>query len=196
MVAYGDVVQGSAEIIDWAEARTTEAARQLTPSDGHGACQEIEKRLDEIAGVHVRRYYYSAALFDEPEAVRKMYANDVSFLRGLLVSGTWGVVRKEMIKVMDLGPEQGLESKGIIEGELSWIDDLLSDGRQYLVGDRFSRADLTAASLLAPLVIPKEHPVYPNLTLPPRFTSDLEGWKDRPSIEWVREMYGQFRNVS
>lgn len=104
LVADGEVVQGSAEIIDWAEARASGASEPLTPDAGREDCLEIERRLDEVAGVHVRRYYYSAALFDQPEAVRKMYANDVTFFRRLLVNGTWGAVRKEMIKVMDLGP--------------------------------------------------------------------------------------------
>jgi glutathione S-transferase len=33
--------------------------------------------------------------------------------------------------------------------ELDWIDSKLSDRRSYLVGDRFSRVDVTVASLLS-----------------------------------------------
>ena len=100
-----------------------------------------------------------------------------------------------MIKVMDLGPEQGIESKEIVEGELSWMDGLIADGRRYLVGDRFTRADLTAASLLAPLVIPMEHPRYPKLDLPDSMSAYIQELKDRPAINWVRGIYREHRQI-
>ncbi len=193
LVADGQVVQGSSNIIDWAEAQSTAVSIRLTPNTNIDACRELEKRLDDVAGVHVRRYYYSEALIDHPEIVRQVFANDLSFFKKLVLYGTWGVVRKLMIDLMDLGPEQGRESRKIIEKELAWIDSLISDGRRFLVGDKFSRADVTAASLLAPLAIPNEHPTYAKLKLPPHMTADLAIWEDRPSIKWVNEIYSQYR---
>lgn len=98
-----------------------------------------------------------------------------------------------MIDFMDLGPAQGQESKHIVEFELSWLDGLVSDGRHFLIGDQFSRADMTAASLLAPLAVPKEHPTYADLRLPPQLAENLATWENRPSINWVRKIYGQYR---
>ena len=40
-------------------------------------------------------------------------------------------------------------SRSKLEAELDWFDGKLADGRAYVAGDRFSRADLTVASLLA-----------------------------------------------
>ena len=65
-----------------------------------------------------------------------------------------------MIRGLDLGTEQGQDSRQIIDAELDWLDEMLADGRDYLVGDRFSRADLTAASLVSTLALPPEHPTY------------------------------------
>ena len=62
---------------------------------------------------------------------------------------------------------------------------------EYLVGDRFTVADLTAASLLYPLVQPPEGP-----SLPPspagfeRFRAPL---KERPGYRWVEEMFAKHR---
>lgn len=195
LVADGQVVQGSAEIIDWAEAVAAAGAKHLTPNTSREACLEVEKRLDDVIGVHARRYYYSEALVDHPETVRSIFTKDLTLFHKMLLSGTWRVVRKRMIDLMDLGPEQGQDSKHIVEGELSWLDGLLSDGRRFLVGEQFSRADMTAASLLAPLASPKEHPTYADLRLPPRVAADLVSWENRPSINWVREIYGQYRLV-
>ncbi len=98
-----------------------------------------------------------------------------------------------MIEFMDLGPDQRLESREIVLGELDWMDEQLSDGRPYLLGDKFSRADITAASLLSPITIPDKHPVYEKENIPPLMLQDIEKWKDRPSINWVRKIYNQHR---
>ena len=105
----------------------------------------------------------------------------------------WGLVRQVMMGMMDLGPEQRKESRRIVEGELDWFDGLLSDGRRFLLGERFSRADMTAASLLAPLALPKEHPTYGMLDLPPLARADLARWSLRPAMAWVREIYSAHR---
>jgi len=61
----------------------------------------------------------------------------------------------------------------------------------YLVGDGFSVADLTAAALFYPLVLP---PRGPELGDPPdgfqRFREPLE---DRPGYQWVAEMFRAYR---
>ena len=57
-------IQGSSNIIDWAET-VTNSSRRLTPKDNREAILQIEKRLDEWSGVHTRRMFYSEALFDE-----------------------------------------------------------------------------------------------------------------------------------
>ena len=65
------------------------------------------------------------------------------------------------------------------------------DGGEYLVGGRFTVADLTAAALLYPLVLP---PVGPRLPDPPealeRFRAPL---KERAGYRWVEEMFRRHR---
>jgi glutathione S-transferase len=74
-------------------------------------------------------------------------------------------------------------------GELDWLDGLLADGRPYLTGTQFTRTDVTAASLLAPLVNPPKHPTYAALTLPPTLEATLKDWRTRPILRWVGEVY-------
>ena len=66
----------------------------------------------------------------------------------------------------------------------------------YLVGDRFSIADLTAAALLFPVAQPAEYPY----TLPTsvmehvrQFSASVSG---RPAVQWVRDMYRRHRGKS
>ncbi len=66
----------------------------------------------------------------------------------------------------------------------------------YLVGDRFSVADLTAAALLAPVVFPPEFPYAPPGPLP----APVARWRDslasRPACRWAGEMYRRHRGTS
>ncbi len=66
----------------------------------------------------------------------------------------------------------------------------------YLIGDRFSVADLTAAALLFPLVAPPQFPYQLPQRWPPeweRFRSSLSG---RPAYRWVQDMYSRHRGRS
>jgi glutathione S-transferase len=193
LVADGQVVQGSAEIIDWADAAASAGSKCLTPDSAREECVALERRLDDVVGVHIRRYYYSEALVDHPRTVKPIFIKDLGIRQRLMISATWGLVRKLMIKGMDLGPEQGQESKRIVEAELDWLDGLLADGRQFLTGDQLSRADIAAASLLAPLAAPIEHPTYGNLVVPPHVAEDLVSWKNRRTVSWIREIYRRYR---
>jgi len=69
-------------------------------------------------------------------------------------------------------------------------------GRDYLVGDSFSVADLTAAALFTPLVLPPERQYPP--TVPPvaairDFSAELERM---PGAQWIREMFRRHRGLS
>ena len=187
------VIQGSADIINWAEqtASASQAERSLPSNDSE--IQSIEKRLDDVLGVHVRRQFYSEAILHYPHTVKPIFNEGLSMLDKLKFSLIWSKVTKTMVTRMDLGPQQRLESKAIVDTELDWLNSLLADGREYLAGDSFSRADLTAASLLAPLVVPPEHPLKAPIILPPLLQQDVQQWEQGKILNWVRKMYAEHR---
>jgi len=194
------IIQGSEDIITWAEFNKAPETKSLNPDPGSAANlefdlegMEIEKRLDDILGVHIRRYYYSEALLDYSQLVRPIFVRDLKPFQQKLTNVAWSMIRRIMIKGMDLGHSQGLESRQFLAQELDWLDQVLTDGRSFLNGDRFTRADITAASLLAPLVRPEEHPTYAHITWSPNVAVDCEAWRDRPCLQWVKEMYRRYR---
>jgi len=65
-------------------------------------------------------------------------------------------------------------------------------GADYLVGDRFSVADLTAAALLYPLVLPPGSPL-PRATMPAELTRFVAGLGDRRALEWIEQTYARHR---
>jgi glutathione S-transferase len=68
----------------------------------------------------------------------------------------------------------------------------------YLVGQSFTVADLTAASILSPIVVPPEFPyikVHPDERTA-QFRRFRDSLKDRPGFQWVEKMYARHRGTS
>jgi glutathione S-transferase len=185
------VIAGSAAIVDWGDARAAQSRRLAGADPQH--VYAIEQRLDAVIGVHVRRYYYSDALLTDPAAVRPIVSRDLPLLQKWAVTLGWSQIVPRMISGMDLGQAQGIESRKVLLGELDWLDSLLADGRPYLTGSTFTRADLTAASLLAPLVNPAKHPSYAALAVPAALAETIKQWKTRPILRWVTDIYERHR---
>jgi len=193
-LAVGErVIQGSADIIDWAQSMRSTNERCLAAEPDSKSCAEIEKRIDDVAGVHVRRFYYSEAMVEHPATVRPLFTQGLPLSKRMLIRLAWQEIRKIMIKRMDLGAEQGEDSRRIVEAELNWIDGLLADGRTYLLGQKLSRADIAVASLLAPLALPDEHPTYGSIEHPPRLATVVAGWNQQRTLQWVRQIYAKHR---
>jgi glutathione S-transferase len=190
----GELIAGSAAIIDWAEAHRVPRTTSLTGTDPEQTLA-LEQRLDAVVGVHIRRFYYSDALLNDSAPVRAIFTNDLPFVARWSTRLAWPKIVPLMIKGMDLGPAQGLQSQAIVAAELDWLDSLLADGRPYLTGDTFTRADITAASLLAPLVNPANHPTYGPLKMPATLEATISDWRERPILRWVNEVYAKHRKT-
>lgn len=72
--------------------------------------------------------------------------------------------------------------------------ELTADGGEYLVGQSFSVADLTAASIFYPVVGPEGGPLPPDTPTPPAFERFRDSLRDRPGFAWVEEMFRRHRH--
>ena len=185
------VIQGSGAIIDWADRQAQDPARRLTLSDA----REIERRADRVIGIHVRRLAYAELLPRFPELAKPALFGKASSAHRLVGNALWPLSRRIMIRMHGITPDAAAESRSILESELDWLDSTLADNRRYLAGDRFSRADITVASLLAFFARPREMPTYHEMSFPGALLADLERWRDRPVMRWVVEQYGTHRVV-
>lgn len=183
------IIQGSGAIIDWADEKTKDSTRNLTQADA----LEIEKRADEVIGLHVRRLAYAEILPGFPRLAKPALFSNASAVNRVIGNMMWPVTRRVMMRIYDITPAAASESRGKLEGELDWLDSKLSDGRRYLAGNRFSRADLTVASLLAIFARPLEMPVFHEMSVPDALEADYERWRNRPVMRWVRGQYQSHR---
>lgn len=85
------------------------------------------------------------------------------------------------------------EARTDVLAALDRLEAELGDG-EYLAGDRFSVADLTAASLFYPLVNPPEGPsVLPDA--PPGLAEFRAPLEQRPGYLWVQRMFARHRQA-
>lgn len=190
LVAGNTVVQGSDAIIRWAEKKANNGRALQTEDEQVSA---TEKRLDDVLGVHTRRWYYSEAIIEHPKSVRAVFTDGVPLFQKLAIRLAWTKICPLMIKGMDLGAEQEIESRETIALELDWLDGLLARNGKFLCGDRLTSADLAAASFLAALALPPKYPASRLVTRPPRVSETVKLWQQRPVWQWVYETYTTWR---
>ena len=186
------VIQGASEIIDWAE-KNTATDKTLTPANCEQHCRKLEQKIDDILGIHTRRFFYSEALIEHPDSVKTIFYNHLSAEQKKAMTCIWGFVAELMIKKMDLGERQGDESKAIVATELEHLEGLLADGRSYLACDQLTRADIAAASFCSFMVNPTQHPEFDLVPLPPRLSEFQQQWLNRPVMIWIKALYQQHR---
>lgn len=114
---------------------------------------ELEAYLSEKLGPHTRRVAYWFVLGDKRllfELARRNVSVPQSLSLRVVYPLVGGMLRKSL-RVDRAGYERSLEKTRRIADE---VGARLADGRRYLVGDRFSAADLTLASMMAPAIMP------------------------------------------
>lgn len=162
----GTIVQGSAAIINYLDEKYP--ARPLTPTDPVLAEQAIawEKRLDEVAGRAVRIFLYHHLLPQPSVIIPLLTAKQNVMVKAMFYAG-YKKLASTMRRLMDINEHSTHKA-------MSDMDDVLSDLRQvyvnarYLVGGEFSRADLAACALFAPLFQPSGYGLkWPDMSSAP-----------------------------
>ena len=194
ILAVGDkFIQESSRIVDWAERSGTGVRHSLIAEGEPEEAEAIEKRLDSIAAIQTRRYLYGAILPKHHHLVKPALFMNTSTLHRLQGNLMWPVTRKRIMQIYDANATTVSDSRDTLEQELDWLDRRLAEGRQFLVGDRFSRVDLAAASILAPLARPPKLQQYSSMELPPEVLDIVGQWSKRPTIQWVNGLYTDYR---
>lgn len=185
-------IQGAANIINFLDKQYP--TRMLTPdnADLKKQAMDWERSFDKSFGIHLRRFYYTHML-QNPTQLRRMITFFGPWYSKNIYTLMLPSIKNKLIQSMKLNALEAERSRLIINDALNKLDDHLSD-HKYIVGEQFTRADLAAASLLAPLCAPVQHPYYQGDI---ELISDLKELQDkskqRPFYKWVSDIYRQHR---
>ena len=194
LVLDGRTIADSTSIIAALEEREPEPPLYPRDAAERRRALELEDWFDEELGPHIRRWAFHELL---PQTDWAAAAMTVRFAPATqrLYRALFPLIRVAMkadMRIDDTGARRGYEQT------LRALDRIEAQRQPsgYLVGDAFSVADLTAASLLAPLVAPPEFPYAPAAAIPEPFASARASLATRAAFGWVEEMYRRHRGVS
>ena len=184
---FGD----STAIIAALERRSPEPP--LYPADP-AECERaltLEDWFDEELGPYIRRAAFHEIRRDPAvfQQVGELTAPEV-FARLGRFAGAYG--RAFTGLRYGAGSDQrAAEARDKVVAAVDRLEAELGD-RDYLVGDRFTVADLTAAALLYPIVLPPEAPRMPD-QLPAAYEAFRDTFRGRRAWTWVEEMFRRHR---
>lgn len=191
----GKVIVDSTAILRHLD-RYASPAMRLYPENTEDLKQvgQLEDLFDEVLGVESRRWAYFHFLPDS-DLARRICAQGVPRMESALFTVAYPFLR--LFAAWLLRPTAGNVKAGLDQCRkiVQQVDGLLADGRQYLVGDKFSAADLSLACMMAPLVVPGEYGVgLPELDeLPAEMRSVVLEFRGSPTGEFVLRLFREHR---
>jgi len=190
----GEVVADSTAILRWVDARL-EPERRLYPDGETGeSAAELEGWLDEGLGPDGRLWLYHETLPVVGRLRRWALAGvprweAVAFQIGqpLAVAAL-----RRYLSVDASSARTALERVGAV---FDSIAARLSDGRRYLLGDRFTAADLSFAALAAPVLLPERYgsPLPPPEAMPETLAREVRRLRAHPAGSFAGRMYAEER---
>jgi glutathione S-transferase len=187
----GEAIGDSTAIIAALEERFPQAP--LYPADPtlRARALSLESFFDEEVGPFIRRFAFHG-LRRDPEQFAAVGAQAAPALFSKLgpLATAYGRAYTGLRynaaddAAADAARERALAGLDRLEAEL--------DGGPYLAGDAFTVADLTAASMLMPMVLPPEGPIELD-PVPDGLAEVRDSVRDRPGFRWVEEIYRRHR---
>jgi glutathione S-transferase len=153
---------------------------------------ELEEHFDEELGPQIRQlvwyefgkdpeHYVELVKRMAPAPMAKFERPALAYARGFTA-----------LRFRATDAEEAERNRGKVLDALDRLERELGDG-EYLVGNDFSVADLTAASLFYPLARPPEGPLPPDQPGPAGFERFREPLEERRGVKWVKEMFHRHR---
>lgn len=194
LVADDDtVIADSTGICAWADDRREGALYPDNAADRADALT-LEDDFDTHLGPATRRwgYYHMMPRRDLDHYVTK----GVPRWEQLALRVTRPIAIAFLRRSLKVDADGAERSRVKIEDTFGRLAQHLADGRKFLIGDRFTIADLTFAALAAPVLMPPNHPTkFPPLEeFPAEARAQITKWRESPAGEFGLRMYRDHRD--
>lgn len=167
--------------------------RPLIPSDPAEQARvlELEDYFDS-RGDHIRRWIWAYLI--DGDNFRKLLFDAYPLPVRLSGYALTPVMRLGVRRRYKVFPKKVTESYQLMQEGLGRLEDeLRHDPTRYLVGDRFTLADLTAAAMYAPLIGPLGTPWDDDSVLPLIVRDLRDACRERVAGQWLTRVYAELR---
>jgi glutathione S-transferase len=185
------VVDGSARILDWLEQHHPSPA--LYPADPaeRDEALRIQAWFDDDITPRIRRAVLSA-LLESPGYWAEVFGDGRSRLAKTAYGWLVPLAKPLICKGNGItGPASVADGYAAVGQALDFV--AARRGAGYLAGDRFSLADLAAASTLAVAVDPGDSPMMRPRPMSAAFAALVQRFSAHPGASWVRDIYTRHR---
>ncbi len=195
LVCGDTVLSESADILAWADAHGP-AERRLYPDDPEqsAAIRTLERDFDERLGPQGRLWLYEHTR-GRRKLVRKYAATGVPAWQRLGLPIAYGTVAKIIDRHFKITPESAAQAIGDVRDTFDEVGTRLADGRSYLMGERFTAADLTFSALSAAVLSPPGYgvPLPQPDELPPVMAAVVRELREHPAGRHAQRMFREER---
>lgn len=184
----------STDILRWVDAQNVAAPLFPTGEAGE-AVARWEETFDKRVGPSARRLTYFH-LMKTPDLVRRLLESAGTGWEVRATRLAFPVLKAMMVRGMRIDAAGAERSQKALNEVLDSVGARLADGRRYLEGDRFSAADLTFASLMAPLLWPESLQSIVPLGLndmPAELRALMERVRATPAGQYALRLYAEER---
>lgn len=157
LVRDGSKLADSTRILEALDEEAPEDTR-LYPDDDElrREVQELEERFDEGLGVAARLIIYDAYLA-HPDLMLRTAAQGCPSWQPAVARALFPLMRVIAARRLRLSNDAVERSMSVVREAFADVSRRLEDRRRYLVGDRFTAADLTFACMASPVLLPPEY---------------------------------------
>lgn len=193
LVTDSDVLLDSTDIVELADRHAGGAI--YGSGETRREAKALEDTFDERLGPATRRIAYFHIL-DHKQLVLDAFGDGVPKLERVALSGTFPMARTFIRRGLNVTAEATRRSESRVDEIFDDVDARLADGRRFLTGDEFTAADLTFASLAAPVVLPPGYgaPLPPFDRVPQKYAEIVRRRRDTPAGQFALKLYEQERS--
>ncbi len=191
LVTQTDILRNSEEILRYIDAIAPEPQKLYPINPQHQMqVEELVTSFDSVLGPLVRQWTYSF-LMEQPNLIKPLWCEGVPWFERQLFPIVFPWMRSNVRQMYDISDTSAIAAHAQICEIFEAVGKLLADGRSYLVGNRFSAADLTFATLAAAVVVPEGYGVkLPDLDrLPFKMTSSIQAFRETVAGKFVLRLY-------
>lgn len=156
--------------------------------------KKLEAQFNHKLGVFTRQWGYFYALQNQ-RLMQQLWCADVPTWEKWLFPMVFPLTRHLVYSSYNVHGESALAAYRQTQQIFEAVSHRLSDGRKYLMGDCFSAADLTFASLSAPGLVPPEYGgCFPKLNqLPDAMVKQVQILRETIAGKYVLRLYREER---
>jgi glutathione S-transferase len=196
VLVWGErVFADSADIVEEASAKAP-PGHGLFPEDPAAAAEvrALQRDFDAYLGPEGRRWLYYGLRGRRDIAIDYGCTGVPAWQRRALPLA-YPLAARIIDRYLDVTPATAARSEAEVRTVFDEVAERLADGRPYLCGERFSAADLTFASLAAPLLMPPEYgvPLPQPEELPAEMAATVHELREHPAGAYALRMFREER---